>query len=124
MKKDKYGVIFNNKNNYKAIAQLILDVGPTLISWTDREGSQLDILFNLIYFPLVGPIQGGLQQDYLYVSIMHLGAFGFKIEKADTTSNYYSEKLRVGTGSTVEELTKFLNGIRRELFVIKYEKNH
>ncbi len=115
MKRDEDGVVHNNIVTYVKIAQLLLQNGSILISWTDEEGSQLDILFTLLKFPPIGPIQGGLKSDYLYVSIMRIGAFGFRVEDTTTTSEYYKEKLGMTSNVTTDKLTELINGVRKEL---------
>lgn len=115
MKRDKYGVVINTKENCKSIAKIVLENGSILISWTDGLGSQLDILFTLLFYPPIGNPQGGIQSNYLFISIMRMGAFGFGVEDAKTTGGYYSEKLGIKSGATANKLADLINGVRKEL---------
>ncbi len=113
--RDEYGTVVNNPETYSFIAKALLKDGNILIPWADGEGSQLDILLNLLFTPVVGPIQGGIKSDYLFVSIMRVGAFGFRVESTDTTGDYYAEKLGIKSGATAEKLAVLINGVRKEL---------
>ncbi len=113
--RDEYETVVNNPETYSFIAKALLKDGNILIPWTDGEGSQLDILLNLLFTPAIGPIQGGIESDYLFVSIMRVGAFAFRIGNNETTGDYYSEKLGLTSGATADKLAVFLNGVRKEL---------
>ncbi len=121
---DKYGVFKNNKKTYEWLAMNLDEYGYQFIAWTDEEMTQFDILFTKLGHPLsmMGPVQGGLQWDYLFVSIMRMGCFGFEIKKnPDTYPSYYEEKLANGSnlGSTAKKLADLINGVRTELAKIK-----
>ena len=76
-----------------------------------------DILFDYDVLSL-GFIQGGIKDDYLFVSIMRIGAFAFKIDD-EKHAGYIAEKLFNGRlDSSVEKLTELINGIIKELQAI------
>jgi len=117
---DEYGTVLNSLETYQFISWNLIQFGCLFIAWTDEQGTQLDILFTKLRHPLakVGPTQGGVRWNDLYVSIMRMGAFGFEIKQdADTSSDYYEEKLAGGhnLGSTADKLAELINGVRSEL---------
>lgn len=120
---DEYGTIHNSPETYRWVADNLNTLGSILIAWTDEEGSQFDILFTKLKLPIskLGPTNGGIRWNDLYVSIMRMGSFGFAIEKApDTYPGYYEEKLTTGTlGSTGKKLAELLNGVRNQLYELE-----
>lgn len=126
LKQDEYGTVLNSPSTYKYIAHILNEMGSILIAWTDQRGTQLDIMFTKFQVPMlqkVGPVQGGLLGNDLFVSIMRMGAFGFEIDHDNTFAGYYEEKLamRISLGSTADELAKLINGVKKEL--LKNGKN-
>lgn len=114
MEYDTYGEVINGEGTYSEIAlKLKLDL-PVLIGWTDDDGTHFDILF-VKDAEVYGTIQGGVKGTDLFVSVMRRGAFGFEIDKTDTHSGYYSEKLGGDMGSTSEKLAELINGVKKYL---------
>lgn len=109
-----YGIVINSEKTYEAIAHSLLQLKPVLIAWTDQEGTQLDILLNYMAIKY-GPAQGGVRGTDLFVSVMRVGAFGFDAKEKDTHPRYYSEKLGLGSGVTVEKFAELINGIKSKL---------
>lgn len=120
---DEYGILKTSSESCAIIASLINNNGRLLVSWTDEEGTQLDILFTTldqrISHPLAQP-QGGIKSDYLFVSIMRMGAFAFEINKSFTHPNTYAEKLGVDYGGvTANKLADLINGVKIALTSLK-----
>ena len=59
-------------------------------------------------------LQRGLRGSDLFISIMSLGAFGFKVDTIKHRS-YVAEKLNLSGDTTIEKFTELLNGIIAEL---------
>lgn len=110
---DQYGEVINGKKTTEAIVDLIDDHGSLVIGWTDEEGTHYDILFTL-GTNIKGAVQGGLKSTYLFVSIMRVGAFGFKCG-CESSPEYYSEKLGVSGEETLIKLSQLLNSVRMVL---------
>lgn len=113
MKKDTYEEVINHQETYDDIA-FLLKTQSVCIGWTDQAGTHLDILFSL-GAKVDGHLQGGVQMYDLFVSIMRVGAFGFKIEKQDTHPGYYGEKLGIGYNTTTEKLAELINGVKKSI---------
>jgi len=109
MDTDAYGIVYNSEKTYQHLA-VSLQNTPMVIAWTDMEGSQYDILFTLRPF-IHGPIQGGIKNSYLFVSVMRIGAFAFDTSSPDFAPRYVGEKL----GVMSEPLTDLINGVLRNL---------
>ena len=124
---DEYHTFQNSPKLYKWLAMNLQEFGYQFIAWTDNEGTQFDILFTKLGHPLsmMGPVQGGMKWNDLFVSIMRLGSFGFTVEKKPQTHpGYYEEKLAVGhtLGSTAKKLATLINGVRDQLARIQEEE--
>lgn len=114
MDKDEYGEIINGENTYKEIARVLNVVGTCLIGWTNELGSHYDILFVNKTVIFGKNIQRGIKATDLFVSIMGIGAFGFKIENKKY-GDYIAEKLNLGNYETVEKLAGLINGVIERL---------
>lgn len=114
MNKDEYGEVINGEETYNTIATLLHTGQPALIGWTDEDGTHFDILFTRKAFK-EGIVQGGIKWDDMFISIMRLGAFGFKVENKDTAPGYYAEKLGYSGTSTTEKLAELFNEIKNRL---------
>ncbi len=111
---DKYEEVINGKNTYRTIADFLLIKEPVIIGWTDEEYTHYDILFNL-GCQKFGMLQRGLKQTDLYVSVMSIGSFGFKLD-SEKHPGYVAEKLFHGKlDGSVEKLTELINGVINEL---------
>ena len=63
-----------------------------------------------------GGYQRGLKHSDLFVSIMSIGAFGFKVDDNKKRPTYIAEKLfNNNLNSSVEKVTELINGIIAEL---------
>lgn len=114
MNTNKYQEVINGKDTYKIIAELLSSGLPVFIGWTDEKHTHYDILFTY-GSNSVGVHQCGLKFDDLFVSIMGIGAFGFKTDSLKETG-YVAEKLFRGRlDESVDSLTDLINGIIREL---------
>lgn len=113
MNTNKYQEVINGEDTYKIIAGLLSSGLPVFIGWTDEKHTHYDILFT--YGPdSIGVHQCGLKFDDLFVSIMRIGAFGFKIDSLKEPG-YVAEKLFLGRlDESVEALTELINGIIKE----------
>lgn len=114
MNYNEYGEVINGKITYKTIAENLKCKIPTLIGWTDERATHYDILFNY-GTDKNGYVQGGIKENDLFISIMRIGAFGFKID-CEKHSEYIAEKLFNGRlDSSVKKLTELINGVIVEL---------
>lgn len=110
--KDEYGEVINGKDTFEAIAYKVgVDSEPVLIGWSDEHGAHLDILF-VKGAAGEGPLQGGVRRSDLLVSLMRRGAFGFEIEKIDTHSGYYGEKLNWSGTDSLAKLAELIDGVK------------
>lgn len=120
-KVDNTNLVVNAEETYHFLGSLILQFGSCLISWTDGDSTQFDILFTM---PMTGDggrlLQGGIHPGYLYVSIMRLGAFAFEWrDRHESSRSYYAEKLLNDPDDqsvTSEKLAELLNGVRKFMF--------
>lgn len=113
MDKDQYGEIINGKRTYKEIANSLKNGKSIIIGWTDEVYTHYDILFTLNVVK-EGMLQRGLRWNYLYISIIGKGAFGFSTDNKKM-SGYIGEKLGLYDYETAEKLTELINGIIDEL---------
>lgn len=109
--------VINGPLTFHAVAQH-LSHGSAILGWTDGHGTHFDVMFTLAPFP-AGSMMGGIKMfGYLYVSIMRVGAFAFRIDLPDTEAGYYGEKLHIEGGNdneTLVALAELINGIKKEL---------
>ena len=114
MNENGFEEVTNGNNTYNKIAYLLSSEFSVLIGWTDEKHIHYDILLKL-GTESFGIHQFGLKKDDLFVSIMGIGAFGFKIDSLKE-AGYVAEKLFRGRmDESVISLTDLLNGIIREL---------
>lgn len=112
---DEYGTVINSDQTFNYLAERLARGEAWLFAWTDQEGTQLDILMKLNPFKL-GPVQGGLQADDLYVAVAHFGMFGFGLNGREKFPDYIGEKLGLGgANTTTEKLAELINGVCRGL---------
>lgn len=87
-------VIGGNKTS-SFLARCLLSNRSVLFSWYGGPGAVYAVLLTLNPF-FYGDVQHGLQRDYLYVSVMTVGAFGFHIDKENSLAGaYIEEKLKL-----------------------------
>lgn len=111
---NKYGEVINGNETYKTIAENVWLEIPTLIGWTDEIYTHYDILFTS-RVDKNGCVQGGIERYDLFVSIMRIGAFGFKTDDKKYPG-YIAEKLFNGRlDKSVEKVTELINGVIKEL---------
>ena len=114
MNSNMYGEVINGEKTYKYIAKNIKSGQPTLIGWTDEEYTHYDILF-AYDIEKDGYTQGGIEDSDLYVSIMRIGAFGFKTNN-EKYPGYIAEKLFCkNIDSSIEKVTELINGVIKNL---------
>lgn len=114
MEKDNQGEIINGELTYGTIADSVRNIGSTIIGWTDGNGMHYDILFTR--FPVMeGDIHGGIQSDYLFVSIMRVGAWAFRVNLSQSVhASYVEEKLGVPS-EVAEKVAELINGVKEHL---------
>lgn len=112
--KNEYDEIINGEETYKVIAGNLMQGLNVFIGWTDNIYTHYDILFT--YKALgTGGYQRGLRYTDLFVSIMSIGSFGFKID-SDKDVGYIAEKLFNGReDESVKAVTELINGIIKEM---------
>lgn len=116
MNKDEYGEIINGIHTYVEIADKLKNNGSVIIGWTDEKYTHLDILFTYGAYKENGNIlQRGLRSNDLFVSLISIGSFGFKITKQEKDNGYIAEKLNLMEEPTLIKFTELLNGVIREL---------
>ena len=114
MKKDEYNEVINDKETYKDIANALRSRFNVFIGWTDNDSTHYDILFT--YGAIGnGGYQRGLRRTDLFVSIMSIGSFGFKVDSTKE-AGYIAEKLFFGRlDDSVKAVTELINGVIKEL---------
>lgn len=114
MNMNEYDEIVNGEKTYKKVAELLRQKIPVFIGWTDEKSTHYDILLTF-EAESFGINQSGLKSSDLFVSVMRIGAFGFKTNSLKEPG-YVAEKLFRGRlDESVESLTALINGIIREL---------
>lgn len=112
--KNLYDEVINGNETYKAIATNIKKGVSTFISWTDNDSTHYDVLFT---YGCVGSggYQRGLRVTDLFISVMSIGSFGFKIDDMKS-AGYIAEKIFHGRlDKSVVALTELINGVLNEL---------
>lgn len=113
MNYDEYGEVINGASTFVTIADQLREFEHLMIGWTDEAGTHFDILFaNGSEFEGANH-QGGIRPNDLFISIMRLGAFGFKRD-VELHPDYVAEKLGCG-GITAKKLSELINGVIAEL---------
>lgn len=115
---DKYNCVITTNDNIKQIAKTVYSQHQ-IFTWEDDSNCYTIILNYKPTKPLFNPLTQGLKQNYLYVSIISMGSFGFKINDNSISKKYYEEKLR---GNLPDKLIELLEGIRKELFYLENKK--
>ena len=108
--KNLYDEVINGNETYKAIATNIKKGFSTFISWTDNDSTHYDVLFT---YGCVGSggYQRGLRVTDLFISVMSIGSFGFKIDDMKS-AGYIAEKIFHGRlDKSVVALTELINGV-------------
>lgn len=115
MNKDNQNEVINGEETYQDIADNVQGCGATIIGWTPQDGSHYDVLF--ARFPIFeGTIQGGIQADYLFVSVMRVGAWGFRTDlESSVTGTYIKEKIGLQGDAESEALAELINGVKKHL---------
>ncbi len=116
---DEYETVINNEDTYRIIAMQLLNI-PVIFAWTDELGTQYDIL--MVNKPSCIAenshlIQRGVRPtEDLFVSIMSIGAFSFKVHTdIISVGGYVAEKLNIPHGPTADKLADLINGVRNNL---------
>ena len=114
MNYNKYDEVINGKDTYKSIAKSLKDGIPVLIGWTDGIDTHYDILFTY-KVNKNGFVQGGIKENDLFISIMRMGAFGFKTD-SEKHFSYIAEKLfNSRVDDSVGKVTELINGVIEEI---------
>ena len=110
MNLDKDGLAINGLETTRTILHFLDRCDPVLLSWTDGEGARFDILIvrGSQYVQPAG-FQGGIRGDETFVSILRLGAWGFKCSGAKILAPYVIDKLGVRSPYTATMLADLLN---------------
>jgi hypothetical protein len=111
-----FGDVVEGPLTEKAIAAELKATNVCIVGWNDQQATHHDVLFTLKprHF---GNLMGGLRaEEYLFVSIMRIGAFGFSVYREKPLDpDYVNEKLG-GLGDLVKQrLTNLINGVIDEL---------
>lgn len=118
-KLDRYYDMQNHKDTYLWIAEVLEKHRCVLVGWHNTNGTHLDILFTIeqaFHTQNVLTIQGGIKPQYLFISIMRMGAFGFDMKTTDSSYEYYAEKLNIKIAAPGIE--KLINGVKKEFIKI------
>ena len=112
MNRDDYDEVVNGQSTYQDIADQLSVQKPVIIGWTPENGSHFDVMFVVQPKFLSRNIQGGIQEDYLFVTLMRLGAFAFEMidRGGELFPSYIGEKLNV-SGSDADKLTELIRGV-------------
>ncbi|MDE6946276.1 MAG: hypothetical protein K2P14_03735 [Anaeroplasmataceae bacterium] len=91
-------------NNLKENSSVLMNIQ------IEEEYSQYDVLFSY-GFTNYGRFQRGILATDLLISVIGFGAFGFRVEIADTDPSYYTEKLGIHSNF----LSFLFNEVRKKL---------
>jgi hypothetical protein len=121
-KMDEFGTVYNHIVTYEVLARTLLKHGRAAIAWTDQDGTQLDIFFQLMT-PHWGPFQGGVHPfTDLMVAVMRQGAFAFDVKNQNSNPSYIGEKLHMNPlSSTTFKLATLINRLRKQI-TFEYKK--
>lgn len=112
---DDYNEVINGENTYKEIASRLKMDRSVLIGWTDELYTHFDILFSINPCKYIYNYnQFGLNGSELFVSIIGIGAFGFKLNKNGIHCSYIAEKLNLPINETIEKLSDLINNVIKE----------
>lgn len=109
---DEYGEIINGNKTYKTVAEDLKNGQSVLIGWTDEKFTHYDVLLHYTVKFYGTNIQRGMKPYYLYVSIIGIGATGFRTD-TEKSVGYVQEKLNMTSDCT--KLTELINGVIRSL---------
>ena len=116
MKMDKYNEIINGEETYNDIALALKSDTSIIIGWTDEDSMHYAILFSCNVKKIEkNLLQHGIRTNYLFVSIMGIGAFAFRQDVTNHGAGYVSEKLNVHGNNTTEKLAELINGVIEKL---------
>lgn len=80
----------------------------------EEEYSQYDVVFSY-GFTNYGSHQRGILANDLIIGVVGFGAYGFRVDIADTDPSYYSEKLKIHSNF----LSFLFNEVRKQLKEMK-----
>ena len=109
MKYNNIDECVNSPELYLHIANMLMLHGKVLIGWSDGRASHFDILFT-IEPARVGPIQRGIRETDLFVSVIGHISYGFSIDPSIDIL-YIECKLRLQS----IELATLVQGVIKEL---------
>lgn len=113
MIKDEYGYIINSEQTYRSLTDILFKKESVFFSWTENEGTQLDIF--MAYKPkglTPGLYQRGLTADDLFISIIGIGSCGFSLDTRNLSAGYVGQKLGLHPDSiTTIKLTTLIKEI-------------
>lgn len=116
--RDDYGYIINGENTYRELAQALFYGDPApIFSWTDQEGTVLDIMLEWRTQQLTHLQRGISSGTHLIVAVIGVGAGGFDITNGQWKApSYVAEKLSINPSNDVAKpLAQLLNGVIGEL---------
>lgn len=121
--------IFKNNDHFYNLISTYLEINHSVMfSWADsRNTVQLDVIMNYQSpFPYdKNMFRRGLKENYLYVSVIDTGAFGFNISNIENLHpNYVAEKLfldyfPLNISSEIGEFTTLIEKIGARLNHVK-----
>jgi hypothetical protein len=106
--------VINGPEIYSGIALELRTRGSALLGWTDGLGSHHELLFTLAPRAFGRSNLGLHGPDCLFVSVMRIGAFGFKVPSPTPRhASYVAEKLfgEEHPDETSTALTDLVNGV-------------
>lgn len=110
---DKWGEVTTSQETARGIAIALVVSGSALIGWTDGNATHHDILFCIVR-DHCGNFQGGVNpKTHIFISVMRLGCFAFRLGENELATSYYDEKLAHATA----DMAKLFNMVRKEYVV-------
>lgn len=116
--RDDDGLVINGEGTYAELGKALFFGDPDpIFSWTDEEGTVLDIMLawrTQQFTPLRRGISAG---THLIVSVMGIGAAGFDVSNGQWKApSYVAEKLGINHSNPIAKpLAELVNGVIGEL---------
>lgn len=110
---DEYNCVITTHKNIKEITKEILKNKSIIFTWENDSDCYTVILNYPLNKPMFNSLTRGLKPNNLFISIIGIGCFGFRIGEDDIYKTYYQEKLHM---NVPKELIELFNGIRKELY--------
>lgn len=114
---DRWSEVVNGPNTYARIAEQLRQRACAIIGWTDGAATHHDVLFTLSPTSH-GEIHFGLRSaQCLFVSVVHVGCFGFDLfSQTPHSPAYIEEKLGMGhENATTAALAELIDGVLEQV---------